>query len=74
MVIYYLFLLLLYDYSLFAYGLILTVLKFFIDLAIVTHTHLELTVDFEQKILKGKAILDIEYKHIATELVSKNFL
>ncbi|RLU18853.1 hypothetical protein DMN91_009211 [Ooceraea biroi] len=28
--------------------------------AIVTHTHLELNVDFDQKILQGKAILDIE--------------
>lgn len=41
------------------------------DLAFVTHTHLELTVDFNQKVLEGKAILDVERKSSATELVRK---
>lgn len=41
------------------------------DLAFVTHTHLELTVDFDQKVLEGKAILDVERKPSTTELVRK---
>lgn len=45
----------------------------FTDLAVVTHTHLELNVDFTEKVLEGKAILDIERISSATELVSKIF-
>ncbi|RLU18861.1 hypothetical protein DMN91_009219 [Ooceraea biroi] len=40
------------------------------EFAIVTHTHLELNVDFDQKILQGKAILDIERtSSAATEVI-----
>lgn len=42
------------------------------DLAIVTHTHLELSVDFNQTVLKGKAILDVEKKTPTTELILDN--
>ena len=34
--------------------------QFFADLAVVTHLHLDLTVDFERKILYGNVILDVE--------------
>lgn len=44
------------------------------DLAIVTHTHLELIVDFDRKVLEGKAILHIEKKiSSVNEIVSENF-
>lgn len=46
----------------------------FTELAVVTHTHLELDVNFERKVLTGKAILDIETKSATTELVSKIIL
>lgn len=42
------------------------------DFAFVTHTYLELTVDFNQKVLEGKAILDVERKPSATELILDN--
>lgn len=45
------------------------------DLAVVTHTHLELIVDFDRKVLEGKAILHIEKKtSSANEIVSENFV
>lgn len=40
------------------------------DLAIVTHTYLELIVDFDRKVLGGKAILDIEKTPSVNEIVS----
>lgn len=43
------------------------------DLVVVTHTHLELDVNFERHVLAGKAILDVEKKGVATELVSRIF-
>ncbi|XP_032674153.1 leukotriene A-4 hydrolase [Odontomachus brunneus] len=42
------------------------------EFAVVTHTHLELDVNFEQKVLTGKAILDIETKSTTTELILDN--
>lgn len=36
------------------------ILLIFADLAIVNHIHLDLTVDFERKILYGSVILDVE--------------
>jgi len=42
------------------------------DLAVVTHTYLELIVDFDRKVLEGKAILDIERTSSANEIVSEN--
>jgi len=47
------------------YNLIIT------DFAFITHTHLELTVDFNEKVLEGKTTLDVERKPSATELVRK---
>lgn len=44
------------------------------DLAVVTHTHLELIVDFDRKILGGKAILDIEKISSVNNIVSENFI
>lgn len=35
---------------------------FFTDLAIVTHIHLNVRVDFDRKIFDGSATLDIEKK------------
>lgn len=43
----------------------------FTDLAVITHVHLELNVDFNRKVLSGKAILDIEKKG-ATNTVVRN--
>ncbi|EFN66270.1 Leukotriene A-4 hydrolase [Camponotus floridanus] len=42
------------------------------DLAVVTHTHLELTVDFDRKVLEGKVILDIERTSSANEIILDN--
>lgn len=44
------------------------------DLAVVTHTHLELIVDFDRKVLKGNAILHIDKTPSANEIVSENFV
>jgi len=52
----------------FFYGIL-----FITDLAIVTHIHLELNVDFDKKILEGKAILDVERISSITELVSEAY-
>lgn len=43
---------------------------FVIDLAVVTHTHLNLKVNFERKMLEGSAILDVEKKGATEFLVS----
>lgn len=45
-----------------------------LDDARVIDTHLELDVDFDEKVLKGKAILTIEKKSSADKVVSKYFL
>lgn len=42
------------------------------DLAVVTHTHLELIVDFDRKVLEGKAILHIEKTSSANEIILDN--
>jgi len=43
------------------------------DVAVVTHIHLELNVDFDKKILEGKAILDVKRISSITELVSEGY-
>ncbi|KMQ94850.1 leukotriene a-4 hydrolase [Lasius niger] len=42
------------------------------DLAVVTHTHLELIVDFDRKVLKGNAILHIDKTPSANEIILDN--
>ncbi|XP_035735268.1 leukotriene A-4 hydrolase-like [Vespa mandarinia] len=42
------------------------------DLAVVTHIHLELNVDFDRKVLSGKAILDIEKKGATNTVILDN--
>ncbi|KAK2577166.1 hypothetical protein KPH14_003323 [Odynerus spinipes] len=42
------------------------------DLAVITHIHLELNVDFNRKVLLGKVILDIEKKGATNEVILDN--
>ncbi|XP_014474504.1 PREDICTED: leukotriene A-4 hydrolase [Dinoponera quadriceps] len=42
------------------------------ELAVVTHTYLELDVNFERKVLTGKATLDVEIKGDTIELILDN--
>ncbi|XP_071639826.1 leukotriene A-4 hydrolase-like [Temnothorax longispinosus] len=43
------------------------------ELARVTHTHLELNVDFGLKVLEGKAILDIEWEPSSNEIILDSY-
>ncbi|XP_024880974.1 leukotriene A-4 hydrolase-like, partial [Temnothorax curvispinosus] len=43
------------------------------ELARVTHTHLELNVDFGLKVLQGKAILDIEWEPSSNEIILDSY-
>ncbi|XP_024941988.1 leukotriene A-4 hydrolase [Cephus cinctus] len=42
------------------------------ELAAVTHTHLDLSVDFQRKILTGSVVLDVEKRNATDELILDN--
>lgn len=42
------------------------------DLAFITHIHLRLNIDFNRKVLLGKAILDVEKKGATNEVILDN--